>query len=315
MSWSSPLVIDRGGRQWIVVSAGGSAHVYDARTGEVAWALPDVSGNAIPSPTADGEFLFLSAALSDFDTSASAARSNACLRVADDGTCTLVWRAARALCDYASPVVCGECVYYINRTGVLYCLDRHTGHEHYTQRLPGPCWATPIAAGKRLYLFGKNGTTTVIQAGSTWNKLAENALWDPQNPPLPESYRETVGGHRHGAQSPGEPAGEAGSAAAARARAGGREAGLVGMLLQHDRDGDGALIREELPEDQRRLLATGDKDQDGRLDGAELRALGEEFRQRRASAAQESRDPIVYGVAAAGDAFFVRTGTRLYCLR
>lgn len=317
MSWSSPLVITRGGRQFVVVSTGGAAEIYDARSGASVWSLPDVSGNAIPSPSTDGEFLFLSAALSDFDSAAKAARSNVCLRMAADGTCEVLWRAERALCDYASPVVCGECVYYINRVGVLYCLDRPTGREHYTHRLPGPCWATPIAAGDRLYIFGKNGTATVVQSGPQWRELARNLLWDPDHPPRPQSYVEAArdsdaahGSHGH-ASSPASTTPQQGSAPDGKRR----ESGFAALLLQHDRDGDGHLTSEELPPDQRRLLAAGDKDQNARLDGAELHALGEAFRQRRAGAAEESRDPLVYGVAAAGDAFFVRTGTRLYCLR
>jgi hypothetical protein len=48
--------------------------------------------------------------------------------------------------------------------------------------------------------------------------------------------------------------------------------------------------------------------------GAEIEQMVA-FRQKWANSARESRDPIVYGVAAAEGAFFVRTGTRLYCVR
>jgi hypothetical protein len=301
MSWSSPLVVARGFRQLVVVSSGGAADVYDAASGERVWSLSDVSGNSIPSPTAHGDSIFLSAALSDFDAASNAARSNLRLKLNDSGQCELVWRAERALCDYASPVICGECIYYINRTGVLYCLDRQTGREHFTQRLPGPCWATPIAAGQRLYLFGKAGWTTVIESGPQWRPLAENSLWDLANPPRPEAYVETAGGHSHE-----PPAGEA--------KGGAKSGGFAAALMKNDQNNDGRLSAEELPEDQRRLLTSGDKNADGLLDKDELQRMSEEFRERRASSAADSRDPIVYGVAAADGAFFIRTGTRIYCV-
>lgn len=58
-----------------------------------------------------------------------------------------------------------------------------------------------------------------------------------------------------------------------------------------------------------------DLNQDEFIDQDELKAMEESFRQRRAGSREAARDPIVYGAAAAGDAFVIRTGTRLFCIR
>lgn len=304
MSWSSPLVVKHGARQLVVVSSGGAADAYDAASGDTVWSLSDVSGNSIPSPTAHGDCVFLSAALSDFDTATNAARSNLCLRLTDGGRFDLVWRAERAMCDYASPVCCCNCVYYVSRAGVLYSLDQGTGREHYARRIPSPCWATPIAAGNRLYLFGKDGMTTVVQGGPQYVELGRNLLWDPAHPPQPETYTMTPGGHGHHAEE---------GAQSSPGKAGG--GGFAAMLLRNDKNGDGRIAADELADDQQRLLAAGDKNGDRQLDESELAQMGEEFRKRRENSAQESRDPLVYGVAAANGSLFLRTGTRLYCVR
>lgn len=300
MSWSSPIVVQQGSSELVVVSATGSVQAYDATSGEIAWTLGDVSGNSIASPLIVENRLYLAAALSDFDIAENAARSNCCVKLLDDGGYEVVWRAERALCDYASPVVCGNCIFYITRAGVLHTLDTVTGVEQYVKRLGGPCWATPIAAGDRIYVFSKNGETTVLRAGTEFEVLATNRLWDPDSPPAPESYVETTGGPTHGTEE-GSPSR--------------RRRDLAARLLEHDGNQDGKIQADELPDDQRRLMAAVDANTDGVLDSGELAALAEQFRARRQSGAQGPHDPVVYAAIAGHDGFIVRTGTRLYCIR
>lgn len=298
MSWSSPLVIPGKGRELVIVSSGGSAEAYDARSGDLVWSLGEMSGNSVPSPVLADGHVMLGAALTDFGDSAQAARSNVCLKLTEQGY-DVVWRAKRALCDYASPVVAGDYVYYISRVGVLYCLNRHTGEELYAQRLPGPCWATPICQGDRVYLFGKDGQTTVIKVGDKYEVLATNAAWDLDNPPAPERYVETPGGQGHGegtSRKPGEPS------------------GFVKLMLTFDKDANDRVDASELPKDYQQHLSR-DSNGDGSLDLAELTAMATEFRKRRQEASQGSHDPTLYGVAAANGAIFLRCGTRLYCVR
>jgi hypothetical protein len=60
----------------------------------------------------------------------------------------------------------------------LHCHDLETGKQVFAGRLPGgSIWATPLAAGDQLYFFGKSGVTSIIEAGSELNVVAENRLW------------------------------------------------------------------------------------------------------------------------------------------
>jgi hypothetical protein len=63
--------------------------------------------------------------------------------------------------------------------GCRHLPDAATGQAHYEQRLPESVWATPLGVGDRVYLFGKNGTTTITAAGPAWRVLATNRLSDP----------------------------------------------------------------------------------------------------------------------------------------
>ena len=85
--------------------------------------------------------------------------------------------------------------------------------------------------------------------------------------------------------------------------------------MQGDADEDGSLTIDEVPAMLKGVFSRLDKDDSGRLDQSELRSMEEEFRKKRDSSRAESRDPIVYGAAAAGGTLVIRTGTRLYAVR
>jgi hypothetical protein len=96
----------------------------------------------------------------------------------------VAWTTA-ATASYATPLAHRGHAYFVNATGVVTCLDLKAGAERYAERLPGPCWASPIAAGDRVYFFGKDGRTTVLKAGPEYEVVAVNRLWDPTDKPAP----------------------------------------------------------------------------------------------------------------------------------
>ncbi len=107
------------------------------------------------------------------------------------------WIAEKARGSFSSPVCDSERAYWINSAGVIFCVDVASGKELYSKRLPcGQCWATPVIAGARIYVFGKDGATTVLQAGSEYSELsAENRLWAPadsaeKKEPAPSEQKE-----------------------------------------------------------------------------------------------------------------------------
>lgn len=284
-SWSSPIAIDG----QIIVSSNGAVTAYDAANGKLLWSLGDLDGNNVASPTPDGQRLYVGARVSESTDGGNASRSNLCIQRSGAESPEIVWRADKAVTDYASPVVCGGCVYYLNNVGVVYCLDKRNGQSHYAKRLGTECWATPLVSRDRIYFFGKDGRTVVLKAGPKFETIAENLLWDPDAPPAPESYVENVSPPRSSRGS-GE------------------------LLEKNDADGDGALTIDEIPGRFRSAFAASDADSNGRLEGDEIAAAGKAMEARRAESQHNARDPIVYGVAAADGRIVVRTGTRLYCL-
>jgi outer membrane protein assembly factor BamB len=185
VSWSSPALVPMAEGEQIVVSSAGSVDGYDPATGAKLWSFDEVGGNTActPMPYAPGKFLIgASAGRDSADRAEQAKQSNLALSIAKvDGQPQpkVLWRNEQATPSFGSPMVHAGHAYWVNRQGVVYCLDVETGAARYVQRTKQSVWATPLGLGDRVYLFGKDGLTTVIAAGPKFEVLAENQLWDP----------------------------------------------------------------------------------------------------------------------------------------
>jgi outer membrane protein assembly factor BamB len=185
VSWSSPAIVPVAGRPQVVCSSAGSVDGYDPATGQLLWSYGEVAGNtsSTPLPFAEGRFLVGASPGREGGARAEGAKkSNLAMSIAAAGdklAPEVLWRTESAVPTFASPMVYRDHAYWINRSGVVYCLDAKTGESRYTERIKQSSWATPVGVGDRLYCFGKDGTTTVLRAGPKVEVLAENQLWDP----------------------------------------------------------------------------------------------------------------------------------------
>jgi len=93
------------------------------------------------------------------------------------------WICSEATPSWASPMSHRGFAYWVNRSGVVFCINVETGELVYTKRIKQSAWATPVGVGNRVYIFGKQGLTTVIKAGSEFEIIAENELWTAEAPP------------------------------------------------------------------------------------------------------------------------------------
>ena len=96
------------------------------------------------------------------------------------GTTSVAWTINRDTPDVASPILSGSRLYYYKgKSGQLTCVDAMTGKPHYEAvRVPGvsSTYASPIAAGGRVYLTDRSGTIVVIEDSNAFKVLATNSL-------------------------------------------------------------------------------------------------------------------------------------------
>lgn len=178
-SWTTPVVATRGEKTIILVSSSGQLGAHDAETGKQLWLFDGLTGNNIVSPVVHGDRVVIGAGENPRKPDlAASARSNCCLElVAGEPGYQVAWRSKKAISHHASPLAYQGHAYFVNKTGIVFCLDLKTGEECYSERLDNQVWASPVAAGDKIYFFGKDGVTTVLKAGPKFEKLASNRLW------------------------------------------------------------------------------------------------------------------------------------------
>jgi outer membrane protein assembly factor BamB len=89
----------------------------------------------------------------------------------------VLWRFRRSLPDVPSPLLYQDVLYVVRDGGILTSINPATGEALHQGRLPRGThayYASPVAAGGKLYLASEGGTVTVIRAGAQWDVLATN---------------------------------------------------------------------------------------------------------------------------------------------
>ena len=71
----------------------------------------------------------------------------------------------------------GDELYFITESGGLVtCLNAHTGEKHWVERIGGNYSSSPTFASGKIYFHSREGETTVLKAGKTFEVIAKNKL-------------------------------------------------------------------------------------------------------------------------------------------
>ena len=174
-SWSSPVIVQQDDRQLVIVSSADTVNAYDATTGEEVWQVDGLQGNHIPSASIVGNSIYVgSTQMYGIDADPDTVAGSNCRIDLDvingKPDYQLRWGAERANSYYSSPLAFAGYVYYVNKSGVLFCVDQETGENVFAHRIGNPCWASAIGveteAGEKYAFFVlKNGFTVVLRPG------------------------------------------------------------------------------------------------------------------------------------------------------
>lgn len=164
----------------MITSATKLVRSYDLGTGKLIWECGGMTMNTIPSPVVGNGMVYVT----------SGFRGNALLAINLDLASSditdseaIVWRHDDKDTPYApSPLLYEDTLYLLQENkGVLSCFNVKTRQAYYSfQRLEDikQIFASPVGAGERVYVTGKNGVTLVIRRGPEFEVLAKNSLDD-----------------------------------------------------------------------------------------------------------------------------------------
>jgi outer membrane protein assembly factor BamB len=93
----------------------------------------------------------------------------------------LEWAEKRSVPEITAPLAYRGRVYMVTAGGIVTCVDAKTGKVIYRGRVnaPGAYYASPVAAGGKIFLASAEGVITVLGGGETLEILANNDIGEP----------------------------------------------------------------------------------------------------------------------------------------
>ena len=178
VSWSTPLLVRTANRAELIASGTEFVISYDPATGKELWRHKGVESNAIPSPVANNEFVYLVAGYP--------AKIAMAIRLGQTGDLTgtpnMPWKYAKGTAYVPSPILYGDYLYLTTDRGILTAIDAKTGEVKYEGgRIPIPATftASPVAFEGKILMTSEDGDTFIVKAGPKHEVIGTNSIGEP----------------------------------------------------------------------------------------------------------------------------------------
>jgi outer membrane protein assembly factor BamB len=196
--WATPLVVEHNGQKQVVMNGQTSARCYDLESGKELWRCGGQTQRPVASAVSSGDMVFVGSGFRGNFMAAFQLGGSGDIENSDK----VAWTIGRDCPDIASPLLSdGRLYFHKGKSGQLTCVDAKTGRPHYVaERIPGikSTYASPIAAGGKIFVTGRSGTTTVIEDSDTLKVLATNSVGETVDAtPAPVDSELFIRGERH----------------------------------------------------------------------------------------------------------------------
>jgi outer membrane protein assembly factor BamB len=170
-AYATPLMVNVNGKDTVVSPGANWLYGYDPQDGKERWKVeygslgfsnvsrPIIGHGKIFFSTCFGKTQMLAV---DYDKK---------------DTPDIAWSWSKGVPSMGSPLLVGNEFYFVDdKTGIMTCLDAHSGEEIWRDRLGGSFSASPLFADGKIYVGNRDGEMTVLKPGRTFNVLSKNTL-------------------------------------------------------------------------------------------------------------------------------------------
>ena len=183
-TWSSPILVDAGERQELIMTFPHRLAAYDARLGKQLWISKGVGGAVYATPVWGEGILFATGG-----GAAIAMKPGGSGDVTEDRR---VWKLDRAKSAIGSGVIHDGHLYVISQEGIAICLELKSGNTVWEERLRGTgsrnsSWSSMLLADGKIYVPNQAGDVFVLRASPKFEVLATNRVAEPTNASLAAS--------------------------------------------------------------------------------------------------------------------------------
>lgn len=179
-SWTTPIIAEHAGQAQVIISGSERLRAYDLEKGTLIWECRGLSvENVVASPVAGHGLVFTG---STYDNPGILAIRLEGAKGDITDTKQVAWHRRRGAPYVPSPLLVGDALYFMYHfQGMITRVDARSGEDKPGAfRLPNMhnVFASPVAAGGRVYISSREGRTVVLKDGDALEVIAQNQLDD-----------------------------------------------------------------------------------------------------------------------------------------
>ncbi len=164
ISWASPVIVNTGSRDELILVADPAVKGYDPATGTELWSVDCINGEVGASAAyADG----IVYAANEYATFAA---------IKLGATPEILWEQQELLPEASSPLAHNGLVMVMTSYGVGACYDALTGEKYWEAEFDDAIYGSPVLAGDNVYLMTNGGKLWVFKWAKTYQLVAESDL-------------------------------------------------------------------------------------------------------------------------------------------
>lgn len=168
---STPFVVKTSDKFQLLSVGAKAGYGYDPRTGKELWRVQYADWSTAPRPLYRDGVAFLVTGLVKAEMLAVKVDGSG-----DVGDTQVAWRLKTHVCKTASPVLVDDLIYMAADESFVSCVEALTGKVLWSERIGGKYASSPIYADGHLYFCDKDGLTTILKPGRTFEVVATNKL-------------------------------------------------------------------------------------------------------------------------------------------
>lgn len=162
--WSSPVLASFDNQAQVIINGNPDVSAFDPSTGNELWSQQGVTNDVVPSLAVNSKMVF---AVTDY------ARLVA-LKPVQNGT--KVWEDNTFTPDASSPVATDKYLFVSTGTGDVACYNAEKGDTLWSHYFENPFYASPIVCDNKVWMIDREGKMHIVEAGSKFKIISSSSI-------------------------------------------------------------------------------------------------------------------------------------------
>ena len=164
ISWASPVLVNTGKREEVILNSQPLVAGYDPETGKELWTVDCMMGEVGASVGYANGIVY---AANEYATMAA---------IKLGATPEIIWEEQEYLPEVASPLAANELLIVATSYGVLACYDAVTGEKYWEHEAASGFYASPVYADGNVYAIDMSGNMYVMKMAKEFTLISESKL-------------------------------------------------------------------------------------------------------------------------------------------